>query len=265
MTSAPQPAQPQAAFTLDDIRRLVMQDFPPLSAQVPPAGAATLGTFAPLRQWLADTQGKTQPALRHPRIALFLSRHGIGGELQQDLAQLPAALAKPAHPLSAIAADINADLQVYELDIDTASGDPAQGAALSEAEAMQALAYGMMAVQPGIDCAVIALPNPAAALAAQNLRAALDGKQDALAALLQFGGFDIAAALGAAIAARLAKAPVLLDDSAEIIGDLLQAFTPAAALHCRTARDVIAADMKPTAGLRAALALALLKSLCKAT
>lgn len=264
MTSTPQPAQPQAALTLDDMRRLVTQDFPPLSAQVTPAGAAALGTLAPLRQWLADTQGKTQPVLRHPRIALFLSRHGIAGEWQQDLADLPAALAKPTHPLSAVAADINADLQVYELDIDTASGDPANGPALSEAEAMQALAYGMMAVQPGIDCAVIVLPNPAAALAAQNLRAALEGKQDALDALLQYGGFDIAAGLGAAIAARLAKAPVLLDDSAEIIGDILQALAPDAARHSRRARDVIPAAMTPAAGLRAALALALLKSLCKA-
>jgi nicotinate-nucleotide--dimethylbenzimidazole phosphoribosyltransferase len=269
MTSAPQSsqsqaAQPQAALTLHDMRRLVTQDFPPLSAQVAPAGAAALGTLAPLRQWLADTQGKTQPVLRHPRIALFLSRHGVAPECQQDLAQMPAALAKPTHPLSAIAADINADLQVYELDIDTASGDPLQGPALSEADAMQALAYGMMAVQPGIDCAVIALPNPAAALAAQNLRRALDDKQDALAALLQYGGFDIAAALGAAIAARLAKAPVLLDDSAEIIADILQALAPDAARHCRRARDVMPADMTPAAGLRAALALVLLKGLCKA-
>ncbi|MFN7113926.1 MAG: nicotinate-nucleotide--dimethylbenzimidazole phosphoribosyltransferase [Alphaproteobacteria bacterium] len=269
MTSAPQPAepqaaQPQAALTLDDIRRLVTDDFPPLSAQVPPAGAAALGTLAPLRQWLADTQGKTPPVLRHPRIALFLSRHGIAKDLQEDLAQLPAALAKPLHPLSAIAADINADLQVYELDIDSASGDPAQGPALNEAEALQALSYGMMAVQPGIDCVVIALPNPAALMAAQSLRTALDRKQDALQALLQYGGFDIAAALGAAIAARLARAPALLDDSAEIIGDILRSLAPAAALHCRSAREVIATDMTPAAGLRAALALALLKTLCKA-
>jgi len=266
MTANARPANaaaPQTALTLEDIRHLVTQDFPLLSAQVPPAGIAALGTLAPLWQWLADTQGKT-PALRHPRIALFLSRHGIAADVQQDLAALPAALARPAHPLSAIAAEINADLQVYELDIDTASGDPARGPALGEAEALQALAYGMMAVQPGIDCAVIALPNPAAALAAQNLRAALDAKQDALKALLQYGGFDIAAALGAAIAARLAKAPVLLDDSAEIIGDILQALAPAAALHCRSARDVITADMAPAAGLRAALALVLLKGLCKA-
>lgn len=257
-------AAPQTALTLEDIRHLVTQDFPPLSAQVPPAGAAALGALAPLWQWLADTQGKTQPTLRHPRIALFLSRHGIAADLQRDLAQLPAALAKPAHPLSAIAADINADLQVYELDIDTASGDPALGVALSEAEALQALAYGMMAVQPGIDCTVIALPNPAAAIAAHNLRTALDAKQDALAALLQYGSFDIAAALGAAIAARLAKAPVLLDDSAEIIGDILRALSPAAALHSRPARDVMTADMTPAAGLRAALALVLLKGICKA-
>lgn len=264
MTSVPQAAAPGAAFTLDDIRRLVTADFPPLSAQVAPKGAGALGTLAPLRQWLADVQGKTPPALRHPRIALFLSRHGMAADLQEDLAQLPAALAKPAHPLSAIAADGNADLQVYELDLGTASGDPAQGPALSETEALQALAYGMMAVQSGVDCAVIALPNPAAAMAAANLRRALAQKQDALSALLQYGGFDIAAALGAAIAARLAKAPVLLDDSAEVIAEILAALAPDAAAHIRSARDVMPQDMTPAAGLRAALALPLLKAICKA-
>lgn len=265
MTANARPAAntPQSALTLEDIRQLVTADFPPLSVQEPRAGTDTLGTLAPLWQWLADTQGKA-PALRHPRIALFLGRHGIAADMQMDLAHLPAVLAEPMHPLSAIAAEINADLQVYELDLDSASGDPACGPALAEAEAMQALAYGMMAVQPGIDCVVIALPNPAAAVAAQSLRTALENKEDALAALLQYGGFDIAAALGATIAARLAKAPVLLDDSAAIVADLLQSLAPAAALHLRHAKDVVAQDMSPAAGLRGALALSLLKTLCKA-
>lgn len=264
-TAAAAQSQPQAAITLEDIRHLVRSDFPALSAQIAPAAAQTLGTLAPLRQWLADTQGKALPDLRHPRIALFLSRHGMAADIQDDLHLLPAALAKPAHPLSAIAATLNADLQVYELDIETASGDPAQGPALGEAEALQALSYGMMAVQSGVDSAVIALSNPAAAVAAENIRTALAKGDDALAALLQFGGFDIAAALGAAIAARLAKAPVILDDSAEVIGDMLAALAPQGAAHLRRARDILPAEMQnPAAGLRAALALALATSLAKA-
>lgn len=258
-------AQPQqAAMTLDDIRALILRDLPPLSAQVPPAQAHALGAFAPLRQWMSDVQAKAQPTTRHPRMALFLSRHGIAADLQEDLAQLPAALSKPSHPLSAMAAEINADLQVYELDLENASGDPQAGGAMDEAAAMQALAYGMMAVQPGVDALVIALPNPAAQIAAQSIQSALNSGTDALAALLQFGGFDIAAALGTAIAARLAKAPVLLDDSAAVVADLLKALSPQAALHLRCAQDVIPQDMNAAAGLRGAMALALLKAIAKA-
>ncbi len=263
MTVQPQ-TQPQAALTLDDIRALARQDLPPLSAQVPPKNAAALGTLAPMRQWVADVQAKAQPSMRHPRIALFISRHGIAADAQQDLADLPAALAKPSHPLSAIASEINADLQVYELDLSTASGDPQEGGAMDEAAAMQALAYGMMAVQPGVDTVVIALPNPAVRVAAQSIADALAGGKDAMQTLLQFGGFDIAAALGAALAARLAKAPVLLDDSAEIIAPLLAALSPSAALHVLPARAVITQEMTPAAGIRGALALSLFKAISKA-
>ncbi|MBW7910198.1 MAG: nicotinate-nucleotide--dimethylbenzimidazole phosphoribosyltransferase [Alphaproteobacteria bacterium] len=263
MSTATQSA-PQAAMTLDDIRQLATRELPPLSSQVAPAGAAALGSLAPLRQWLADVQGKAQPALVHPRIALFLSRYGLEGETQGDLHLLSAALAKPAHPLSALARDMNADFQVYELDIDNPSGNPASGNALSEQEAMQALAYGMMAVQAGIDCLALALPNPAVPHIAAALHAAMAQKQDALSALLAVGSFDIAAALGAAIAARLAKAPVILDDSAEIIGEMMQSFGADSAAHIRRARGIIADDMRPQPALRAALALSLLRALAKA-
>lgn len=257
-------ASPEAALTLQDIRQLVTRELPPLSAQVPPPQAALLGTLGAHRQWLANTQGKAQPALTHPRMALFLSRYGFAADAQKDLSLLPAALAKPAHPLSALAVDMNADFQVYELDLDNASGNPASGAALSEAEAMQALAYGMMAVQAGIDSLVIALPNPAAPEMAATLREALAQKGDAFDALLAAGSFDIAAALGAAIAARLAKAPVILDDSAEVIGEMMQSFGADAAAHIRRARDIVAENMTPPPALRGALALSLLRAIAKA-
>lgn len=261
--SSAQPAA-QAAMTLDDIRRLAREEMPPLSAQIAPSGAAALGLYAPLRQWLADVQGKAQPVLRHPRIALFLSRHGTAPDMQTDIHLLPAALGKPAHPLAAVAAEMNADLQVYELDLARASGDPAAGAAMEADEALQAIAYGMMAVQPGIDSLVIALPNPAAQIAAAPMRTALAQGKDALDTLTAFGGFDMAAALGAALAARLAKTPVLLDDSAAVIADLLAALAPNAALHLRHAADVLAGDMRPAPAIRAALALGLLRGIARA-
>ena len=46
---------------------------------------------------------------------------------------------------------IDADLRVYELDLDQPTADFTQGPAMSEAARANAMAYGMMAAEPGID------------------------------------------------------------------------------------------------------------------
>src|SRR5260370_23647720 len=46
---------------------------------------------------------------------------------------------------------IDADLRVYEMTLDTPTADIVDGPAMSEEECARAIAYGMMAVEPGID------------------------------------------------------------------------------------------------------------------
>ena len=46
---------------------------------------------------------------------------------------------------------VDADLKVYEMNLETPTGDIVEGPALGEAECAKAMAYGMMAVEPGID------------------------------------------------------------------------------------------------------------------
>src|SRR5260370_37455921 len=50
---------------------------------------------------------------------------------------------------------IYADLRVYEMTLDTPTADIVEAPAMSEAECARAIAYGMMAVEPGIDALAV--------------------------------------------------------------------------------------------------------------
>ena len=50
---------------------------------------------------------------------------------------------------------VDADLRVYEMNLDTPTADIVDGPAMSEEECARAIAYGMMAVEPGIDALAI--------------------------------------------------------------------------------------------------------------
>src|SRR5260370_2306490 len=49
----------------------------------------------------------------------------------------------------------DADLRVYEMSLDAPTGDIVDEPAMSEEECARAIAYGMMAVEPGIDALAI--------------------------------------------------------------------------------------------------------------
>ena len=50
---------------------------------------------------------------------------------------------------------VDADLRVYEMYLDTPTGDFVAGPAMSDDECARAIAYGMMAVEPGIDALAV--------------------------------------------------------------------------------------------------------------
>jgi nicotinate-nucleotide--dimethylbenzimidazole phosphoribosyltransferase len=61
---------------------------------------------------------------------------------------------------------------------------------------------------------------------------------DPLALLAQYGGADIAAMMGAILAARLASVPVILDGAAALAAGALAArLSPGGADHCAAATD----------------------------
>jgi NaMN:DMB phosphoribosyltransferase len=110
----------------------------------------------------------------------------------------------------------------------------------------------------------VAAPNPVADLAAAEIQRALKAGMDPIDSLLRFGGFDIAAVLGAVIAARLARIPVLLDGAAaESAADILERLEENAAAHTRKSSSLLWEKTDMPVPCRGVMLLPLLKSIAR--
>ncbi len=236
-----------------------------------PFGA--LGRLEELAGWLAAWQGRHPPSLRHPRTVVFAANHGVASrgvsaypaEVTAQMVQNFIAGGAAVNQLCRLA---DADLRVYEMNLDTPTADIVEGPAMSEEECARAIAYGMMAVEPGIDALAvgemgIGNTTVAAALclalfggAAEYWTgpgtgvagAALDRKREIVAAavarhraeagdpfdvLRRLGGLEFAAMAGAILAARMGRVPVVLDGfSAGAAAAVLYAADKRALDHC---------------------------------
>lgn len=179
------------------------------------------------------------PQKEHPRIVLYAATHGAalhapGGSVQ-DMTELVEDIVAGRGPLHELVEQADADLRLYDLALDRPTRDPAAAPAMDEADACRAAAYGMMAVEPGVDIFVTAAIGPGAELAA---RAVLAGEGDPLALLAARGGPDIAAILGVILASRLAGIPLILDGAAAYAAArIAAALSPHALAHCRAATE----------------------------
>src|SRR5581483_7843167 len=236
-----------------------------------PAGA--LGRLEEIALWLAAWQGRHPPRAEHPRTVVFAANHGVAA---RGVSAYPAAVtAQMVRNFVAGGAAVNqlcrvvdADLRVYEMNLDTPTGDIVSEPAMSEEECARALAYGMMAVEPGIDALAVGemgIGNTTVAAAlclalfggtAEDWTgpgtgvagAALDRKREVVAAavarhrpeagdpfdvLRRLGGLEFAAMTGAILAARMGRVPVVLDGfSAGAAAAVLYAADPRALDHC---------------------------------
>jgi nicotinate-nucleotide--dimethylbenzimidazole phosphoribosyltransferase len=252
------PAAPIA--TLDEVRA-VLREFPGADLEAvrraaareatltKPAGA--LGRLEDISAWLAAWQGRHPPQLERVRVGVFAGNHGVAA---LGVSAYPAAVtAQMVRNFIAGGAAINqlcraadAELRVYEMALERPTADFTRGPAMDEAECAKAMAYGMMAVESGLDLLClgemgIANTTSAAALACALFGggaaewtgpgtgvsgAALQRKAEVVAAgvdlhggaardpfdlLRRLGGHELAAICGAVMAARLARTPVLLD------------------------------------------------------
>ncbi len=240
-----------------------------------PAGA--LGRLEELAAWLAAWQGRHPPRVARSQNAVFAGNNGVAA---QGVSAYPAEVTKQmvANFLAGGAAVnqlckvADSGLRVYEMDLEQPSEDFSQAPAMDEAGCAGAIAYGMMAVEDGLD--VIALGEmgiantTSAAALCQALYggsaadwvgrgtgvddAGLDRKTqvieaavakhraamtDPLQVLRHLGGFELAAILGAVLAARMARTPVLLDGyTCTAAAAVLHALDRHALDHCQVAR-----------------------------
>lgn len=241
-----------------------------------PAGA--LGRLEELAFWLAAWQGRQPPRVDHPRVCVFAGNHGVAARgvsayPAEVTAQMVENFIAGGAAVNQLAAMVDGDLRVYEMALENPTADFTEGPAMDETGCARAMAYGMMAVEQGVDllalgemgignttaaaaiCHALYGGAPAdwtgpgtgvsgtaydakvAAVAAgvtANRAAFGDPLADPLQVLRCLGGEELAAIAGAVLAARLARIPVLLDGYACCAAAaVLHAIDPALLDHCR--------------------------------
>ena len=214
-----------------------------------PVGA--LGRLEELAIWLATWQARHPPRLDHPRTLVFAGNHGVAA---RGVSAYPSAVtAQMVQNFIAGGAAVNqlcrvfeAGLKVYEMNLETPTADIVVEPAMTEEECAKAMAYGMMAVEPGIDALALGEMGIANTTVAASLCGGLFGggaemwtgpgtgvtglaleakrrvvgeaiarhrlaASDPFDMLRRLGGLELAAISGAVMAARLGRVPVVLD------------------------------------------------------
>lgn len=240
-----------------------------------PAGA--LGRLEELAHWMATWQGRHPPSADHPRTAVFAGNHGVAAKgvsayPVEVTVQMVKNFVDGGAAVNQLCRTFDADLRVYEMALDQPTQDFTIGPAMSEQDCATAMAYGMMAVEPGIDLIALGemgIGNTAAAAAiccdlfGGSARdwvgpgtgvtgPVLDNKiavvqagvdlhrqppvRDPFETLRRVGGLEFAAICGAVLAARRARVPVLLDGyAATAAAAVLFAIDRHALDHCQVA------------------------------
>ncbi len=239
-----------------------------------PAGA--LGRLEDLSVWLATWQGRHPPRMERPHAAVFAGNHGVAAQgvsayPAEVTRQMVANFIEGGAAVNQLCAVADSALRVHEMGLEEPTRDFSEAPAMDEADCAKAIAYGMMAVEDGLDVLAlgemgIANTTSAAAIChalfggraadwvgrgtgvdeaglarkAQVVEAAVakhrDAMTDPLEILRHLGGFELAAILGAVMAARLAHTPVLLDGyTCTAAAAVLHALDGRALDHCQVA------------------------------
>jgi len=197
-------------------------------------GDCGVGLLSHLARWQARNIN-----LRRPRLAIYAARHSMAeNDGITDKQIIKDQIVAHGNELSMayhLCAQVDADLRVYELDLDQVNNDPRIDGinnAMDEKTATHALGYGMMAVEPGVSIlmpTVMEHARPAAKMILDKLAET----DDPLDLLCRYGGPDMAAGLGAIIAARMAECPVIIDDIGMLaMAGILSNMADGAADHC---------------------------------
>ncbi len=245
----------------------------------------SLGRLEDLVAWLAHWQGHAPPRLDRIEILVFAGNHGVtklgvSAYPAEVTAQMVANFASGGAAINQLAQTAGAALRVIPLSLDQPTADFTEQPALTEQEFLDAVATGYDAVSPHCDLLClgemgIGNTTAAAAIAAalfggggarwagrgtgvdseglRRKRAVIDRALDHHAAILDdplavaaaFGGRELAAILGATLAARRRRIPVLLDGFV-----CTAAVAPLAKLRTDTLAHALAGHVSAEAGHR---------------
>jgi len=225
--------------SMGEIRALI-EALPSWAEEAPVRAAAeetgALGLVDTLSDWVAAGQGRAAARLERPRAAVFFGNWGEA-EAGAGHASLDAIRSGRAR-LNGLCRAQDAELRVYEMAFDApASADGEPG--LTQKECATAMAYGMMAVEDGLDLLCVAAAGPGLAQAAGRLAVAVAGAAEPLSALARHGDHALSALAGALVAARMARVPVILDGAAALAaGAVLQRIKDDAPDHCVLAQQL---------------------------
>ena len=211
----------------------------------------SLGRLEEAVEWLARWQGMSPPRLEVIEFLVFAGNHGVVAQgvsayPAEVTAQMVANFAAGGAAINQLAHVVGAELRVIALDLDRPTRDFTEAPAMDEAEFLEAAAAGYDALSPDADLVVLGEMGIGNTTAAAAVSAALFGgggprfagrgtgvdeaglrrKQGAIdqglkrhAAVLDdplklaaaLGGRELAAILGACLAARHRRVPVLID------------------------------------------------------
>ncbi len=214
-----------------------------------PAGA--LGKLEEIAVWASAWQRQHPPKFEKPQVAIFAGNHGVCAKgvsafPPEVTVQMVANFDTNGAAINQLANQYGASFSVWPLELNTPTADFTENPAMSEEEMLTAVNIGWKAVEAGSDFLVVGEMGIGNTTVASALAAALFGgngtdwagpgtgigpdgmgrKADAIDAGLKrhadilgdplkvmqhLGGRELAAMLGAVLAARFKNVPVVLD------------------------------------------------------
>ena len=211
--------------------------------------AGSLGRLEDIAAFLATWQRRAMPRMERVEVLIFAGNHGVTAQgvspfPPEVTAQMVGNYANGGAAINQLAEVLGAKLRVVPLALETPTGDFTEGPAMDEAAFLDAVNAGYAAVSPQTDLLClgemgIGNTTPAAAIAAalfggtgvdwagrgtgvddDGLARKIDAVdrglkrhpgRDPLEIAANLGGRELAAILGATVAARMHGVPVLLD------------------------------------------------------
>lgn len=179
-------------------------------------------------QWVRSAQKTETPNIDHARIVIFQANHGFAKLLPGGFNDYARQIVSGESRLNRLCQSSNVDLRLYEMDIENPTQNAVEGVpSMDLDETVKSIAYGMMAVEPGLNLIAASAFGQGSEISAKAILQAhgiaqfddincarllkTNGGAKGFECLSAIGGFEIAALCGVIIAARLANIPVFAE------------------------------------------------------